>query len=84
MPAQPSLLEPADAPRHAPNDTATELYGRLVAQARRPAFYAALGVPDTPEGRLELIMLHMVLMLRRLGREGEAAHRWPGPCPRRS
>lgn len=51
--------------------TATELYGRLVALARSPAFYADLGAPDTPEGRLELIVLHVVLMLRRFGREGE-------------
>ncbi len=52
--------------------TASELYGRLVAQARQPVFYAALGVPDTPEGRLELVIMHVVLMLRRLGREGGA------------
>ena len=54
-------------------DTATELYGRLVALARSRPFYADLGVPDSPEGRLELLMLHVVLMLRRLGREGDAA-----------
>lgn len=52
--------------------TASELYGRLVAQAREPAFYARLGVPDTPEGRLELLVLHVVLVLRRLKREGDA------------
>lgn len=51
--------------------TATELYGHLVAQARQPAFYSELGTPDTPEGRLELIVLHVVLVLRHLKRQGE-------------
>ena len=52
--------------------TATDLYGLLVAQARTPAFYAVHGVPDTPEGRLEMIVLHVVLLLRRLAKEGDA------------
>ena len=46
---------------------AGELYGAVVAQARNPAFYRALGVADTPEGRYELIALHLVLALERLG-----------------
>ena len=53
--------------------TATELYGRVVAQARAPALYADLGVPDTAEGRLEMVMLHTVLVIERLRLEGEAA-----------
>ena len=48
------------------------LYGAIVAQARLPAFYLCYGVPDTVEGRLDMIMLHIVLLLRRLRRE-EAA-----------
>lgn len=43
------------------------LYGAIVAQARSPAFYADYGVPDTVEGRFDLIVLHLVLLLRRLG-----------------
>jgi cytochrome b pre-mRNA-processing protein 3 len=42
------------------------LYGAIVAQARRPAFYQTYRVPDTVNGRLEMIMLHAVLVLRRL------------------
>jgi cytochrome b pre-mRNA-processing protein 3 len=42
------------------------LYGAIVAQARSPAFYQIYGVPDTVTGRLEMIMLHAVLVLRRL------------------
>jgi cytochrome b pre-mRNA-processing protein 3 len=47
---------------------AREIYGAVVAQARTPVFYSALGVADTPEGRYELIALHLVLVLDRLGR----------------
>ena len=57
--------------RHTPRDnTIACLYGTIVAQARLPAFYQ-IYVPDTVNGRLEMIMLHTVLFLRRL--ESEAA-----------
>ena len=56
-----------------PRRTAAELYGRLVAHSRAPAIYADLNVPDTPEGRFEVLMLHVVLMLRRLSRDGAVA-----------
>ena len=46
------------------------LYGAIVAQARNAAFYASYGVPDTVEGRFELIVLHLVLVLRRFGQDG--------------
>ena len=52
------------------DDTIARLYGTIVAQACAPAFYQIYGVPDTVGGRLEMIMLHTVLLLRRL--EGEA------------
>jgi len=48
------------------------LYGCAVAQARLPAFYRAGGVPDTLDGRFELVALHTFLLLHRLKREGEA------------
>ena len=47
------------------------LYGAIVAQARLPAFYVEFGVPDTIEGRFDLLVLHLVLVLRRLSRAGE-------------
>jgi len=40
------------------------LYGAIVAQARRPAFYQLYRVPDTVTGRLEMILLHLILVLR--------------------
>jgi cytochrome b pre-mRNA-processing protein 3 len=52
---------------------ARALYESIVTQARTRSFYADLGVPDTPEGRFEMVALHLVLILHRLGRlEGEA------------
>ena len=42
------------------------LYGMIVAQARSPAFYLGYGVPDTVAGRLDMIVLHLVLLLRQL------------------
>lgn len=49
--------------------TADTLYAAAVAQARSPAFYTELGVPDTRDARLELIQLHVILLLRRLQRD---------------
>ncbi len=48
------------------------LYGMIVAQARSPVFYAGYGVPDTVQGRFDLIVLHLVLILARLGRDHES------------
>ncbi len=42
------------------------IYRALVAQSRLPAFYRDLGVPDTVEGRFEMIALHAFLALNRL------------------
>jgi len=49
------------------------LYGAIVAQARTPVLYTDLGVPDTVEGRFEMVVAHMALALRRLGGADEAA-----------
>lgn len=45
---------------------ATALYGAIVAQAREPALYAEFGVPDTVDGRFEMVVLHTILALDRL------------------
>ncbi len=49
------------------------LYGVIVAQARTPGLYTDLGVPDTVEGRFEMVVAHLALVLRRLERGDEAA-----------
>lgn len=53
--------------------TAAGLYAALVAQARRPEFYTRLGVPDSLDGRFELVALHAFLVLRRLKSDAEGA-----------
>lgn len=50
------------------------LYGRLVAAAREPALYGTLGVPDTLDGRFDLVGLYAALLIRRLRALAE-----PGP-----
>lgn len=53
------------------DDTISAVYGAIVAHARSAAFFRSYGVPDTVEGRLEMIVLHAVLVLRRLAAAGE-------------
>ena len=45
---------------------AADLYAQAVARARQPGFYTDLEVPDTLDGRFELVSLHVYLILRRL------------------
>ena len=52
------------------------LYNAVVAEARRPDWYQRALVPDTMDGRFEMVALVLSLVLLRLEREGEA-----GPLP---
>lgn len=45
-----------------------QILGEIVAAARRPALYEALGAPDRIDGRFELLTLHAGLVLRRLAK----------------
>jgi cytochrome b pre-mRNA-processing protein 3 len=54
-------------PHLAPRGTIDAIYGMIVTQAREPLFYRDLGVPDTVNGRFDLIVLHLWMVLRRLG-----------------
>jgi cytochrome b pre-mRNA-processing protein 3 len=51
-----------------------QLRGEIVAAARRPALYEALGAPDRIDGRFELLALHVGLVLRRLVEIGGLGH----------
>jgi cytochrome b pre-mRNA-processing protein 3 len=53
---------------------AVNLYAAIVAAARQPHFYAELEVPDTVDGRFDMIVLHEFLVLERLKKET------PGLC----
>ena len=51
---------------HAPSPGTIEaIYGMIVTQAREPSFYRGLGVPDTVNGRFDLLVLHLWMVLRR-------------------
>ena len=52
-------------------DAARQLFDAIVAQSRRPVFYERLGVPDTLDGRFDLMVLHVFVLIDRL--HGEAA-----------
>jgi cytochrome b pre-mRNA-processing protein 3 len=49
-------------------DTISTLYGMIVAQARLPCFYRDYAVADTVNGRFDLIVLHLALVLDRLAK----------------
>lgn len=49
------------------------LYAAIVAQAREPRFFSALGVPDTLDGRFETVVLHVFLVAQRLKSEPSKA-----------
>ena len=51
------------------SDTISALYGMIVAQARLPCFYRDYAVADTVNGRFELIVLHLALVLDRLAQD---------------
>lgn len=48
---------------------AQSLYDAAVAQARQPALYGPRGAPDTPDGRFEILTLHVILLIDRLAVE---------------
>ncbi|MFA6266413.1 MAG: ubiquinol-cytochrome C chaperone family protein [Pseudolabrys sp.] len=51
-------------------DTISILYGMIVAQARLPVFYRDYAVADTINGRFDLVVLHLALVLDRMTENG--------------
>jgi cytochrome b pre-mRNA-processing protein 3 len=52
---------------------AQRLYAALTTQSRRPEFYVTCGVPDSVDGRFEMVALHAFLLFRRLKGQGDKA-----------
>jgi len=52
---------------------ARELFAEIAARARAPEFFRDLGVPDTFNGRFDMVALHAWLVLERLEAEGARA-----------
>ena len=60
-------------PRLLPRGTIETIYGMIVTQAREPVFYRQFAVADTVNGRFDLLLMHLWLVLRRLRAvEGES------------
>src|SRR6266849_414476 len=67
--AEPTMLWPFNhfrKPRISSRGTIEAIYGMIVTQAREPLFYRDLGVPDTVNGRFDLLVLHLWMVLHRL------------------
>jgi cytochrome b pre-mRNA-processing protein 3 len=47
-------------------ETIESIYGMIVTQARLPDFYIDFGVPDTVDGRFDMVVLHLWMILRQL------------------
>jgi cytochrome b pre-mRNA-processing protein 3 len=62
--------------RNSAREAAEIAYGRVVEQAREPVFFTYYGVPDTLDGRFELICLHAFLYLHRLKSDRPQANRF--------
>lgn len=52
---------------------AREVYLAVVAQARQPVFYESFGVPDSLDGRFDMIALYAILLVRRIKGRGTAS-----------
>ena len=74
--AEPTMLWPFNRfrkPRTPLHGTIEAIYGMIVTQAREPSFYRDLGVPDTVNGRFDVLVLHLWMVLRRFGTAGHGA-----------
>ena len=58
-----------------PTEAGAALYGAAVTAAREPWLYQALGVPDTLDGRFDLLTVYAFLLIHRLRTAPE-----PGPA----
>lgn len=55
------------------HEAVRRVYSVLLKQVRKPWFYEQAGVPDSFDGRYDLLLLHVFLVVNRLVEEGPAA-----------
>src|SRR6476469_1399586 len=65
-------------PQNPSRGTIEAIYGMIVTQAREPLFYRDLGVPDTVDGRFDVLVLHLWMVLQRLRALESGAALCPG------
>ncbi len=66
--AEPIMLWPFNhfrKSRATPGGTIEAIYGMIVTQAREPVFYLELDVPDSVNGRFDMLLLHLWIVLQR-------------------
>jgi cytochrome b pre-mRNA-processing protein 3 len=71
---EPVMIWPFSRFRKSParlRGTIEAIYGMIVAQAREPLFYRDLAVPDTVDGRFDMVLLQLWLVLRRMDPKDE-------------
>lgn len=56
-------------------DAAAATYAGIVGAARQPKLFSEIGVPDTLEGRYEVLVIHLFLFLYRLKDESDDVRR---------
>lgn len=54
-------------------DPAKRAYAQILQHIRAPIFYTTYGVPDSFDGRFDLLLIHLFLVINRLANEGEQA-----------
>lgn len=59
--------------KSSPPQAIHDIYRIIVDQARQPRFYTDLDVPDSVDGRFEMVTLHAFLVIRRLKGESESS-----------
>src|SRR6478752_68106 len=73
---EPVMIWPFSRFRKSParlRGTIEAIYGMIVAQAREPLFYRDLAAPDTVDGRFDMLLVQLWLVLRRLDPKSELA-----------
>jgi hypothetical protein len=61
-------------------DPAKRAYAQILQHIRAPIFYTTYGVPDSFDGRFDLLLIHLFLVINRLANEGEQARNSTRPC----
>ena len=67
------LSEKAEKWARPADDTATSFYAAVAEASRNPDFYDAHGVDDSIDGRFDVLVLHAVLVVRRLAAIADGA-----------
>ncbi len=60
--------------RRARKEIAFRLYTQISEKSRQPVFYTDMGVPDTIDGRFDMLLIELFLLIHRFKKEFRGAH----------